>query len=126
MPIYEYLCRDAVRSCARCKKPFEVLQGVREAPLEHCPACGNAVRKIISRCRAAVVETPEEYMASEQRIKEYERAGMYSHAAELADKMAEKTGDSSLQSRAFDDYAKAGYDKSVLDRHAKPDPLQRA
>jgi hypothetical protein len=34
---------------------------------------------------------------------------MYSHAAELADKEAEKTRREDLRSRALDDYKKAGY-----------------
>jgi hypothetical protein len=79
------------------------------------------VRKLISRCRAAVVEPAEEGLRVEQRIKEYEKEGMWSHAAELADKHAEKTKDSSLRTRALEDYKRAGYDSSILDRHAKED-----
>jgi hypothetical protein len=39
---------------------------------------------------------------------------MWSHAAELADKHSETTGDGSLKTRALDNYKKAGYDVDRL------------
>ncbi|WP_028578940.1 FmdB family zinc ribbon protein [Desulfogranum japonicum] len=41
MPVYEY-------ECSGCKKVFEVQQKISEAPLENCPECGDAVKKIVS------------------------------------------------------------------------------
>jgi len=55
----------------------------------------------------------------EKEIKEYERAGMWSHAAELADSHSEKTKDKGLKLRALDNYKKAGYDADSLAGHAK-------
>ncbi|MBN2123689.1 MAG: zinc ribbon domain-containing protein, partial [Deltaproteobacteria bacterium] len=81
MPIYEYEAIDPRRSCTDCRSPFEALQGAGEEPLSACPSCGNRVRKIISRCHAAVVEASAEHTRVEGRIKDYERAGMWSHAA---------------------------------------------
>ena len=118
MPIYEYQAVDSCKSCGKCKRPFEVLQLLREDPLTTCPACGRAVRKIISWCRAAVTETSEESTQVGKKIKEYESSGMWSHAAELADKHSEKVKDQGLKLRALDNYKKAGYDIDMLSKHA--------
>lgn len=120
MPIYEYQAFDSSRACARCRMSFEILQGVHEKPLEACPDCGGDVRKVISRCHAAVHETSEETAQVQKDIKDYEKAGMWSHAAELADKHSEKTKDQGLKLRALDNYKKAGYDADSLAKHAKP------
>jgi putative FmdB family regulatory protein len=45
MPVYEYEHRE--KSCS-IGKLFEVEQRVDDAPLVNCPACGGAVRKLIS------------------------------------------------------------------------------
>jgi len=77
------------------------------------------VTKLISWCRAAVAECSGVHGAVERRIQAYEKEGMWSHAAELADKHSEKVRDTDLKMRAIDDYAKAGYDAKTLDKHAK-------
>jgi putative FmdB family regulatory protein len=41
MPLYEYQC-DA------CAHRFEVIQKFSDAPLELCPKCGGAVKKLLS------------------------------------------------------------------------------
>src|SRR5579864_1840038 len=41
MPLYEY-------QCTACAKRTEVLQRYDDAPLAACPACGGAVKKLIS------------------------------------------------------------------------------
>ena len=41
MPLYEY-------QCTQCGKKTEVLQRFADAPLAACPACGGAVKKLIS------------------------------------------------------------------------------
>jgi len=40
MPTYEY-------ECTRTGKRFEVFQNMKDKPLETCPECGGAVRRII-------------------------------------------------------------------------------
>ena len=114
MPIYEYEALEPSQGCRSCSRRFEVLQKIGEPPLAACPACGGAVRKLVSRCRAAVVERVGEDVQVESQVKEYEREGKWSHAAELADKHSEKTGDTSLKQRAYDDYQKAGYQVDKL------------
>jgi len=41
MPLYEYQCTE-------CGKKTEVLQRFADAPLAVCPACGGAVKKLVS------------------------------------------------------------------------------
>jgi putative FmdB family regulatory protein len=41
MPLYEYQC-DA------CANRFEVIQQYKDAPIEICPKCGGAVKKLLS------------------------------------------------------------------------------
>ena len=119
MPIYEYRAEKPKQSCVRCRTGFEVLQWPHESALTRCPECGRRVRKIISLCHSAVMETAEEHARTMENIKSYERAGMWSHAAELADKHSEKIGDRGLKTRALDNYKKAGYDAHTLDKHSK-------
>ncbi len=114
MPIYEYETIVPGKGCEKCRKRFEVIQDINEAPLSKCPYCGNPVRKLVSWCRAAVVEVSVEATRVENKVKEYEREGMWSHAAELADSYSEKTKDSTLKTRALEDYKKAGYDLNSL------------
>lgn len=121
MPIYEYEATDPSKACKKCRSRFEVIQSLNEPPLTECPYCGAKVRKVISWCRAAVMETSEEHVRVEKQIAEYEREGMWSHAAELADKHSEKIKDRDLKLRALDDYEKAGYDPKSLESHAKSD-----
>jgi putative FmdB family regulatory protein len=119
MPMYEYQAVDVERSCPECRRSFEIIQSIREPALTVCRHCGHPVKKIISRCHGAVMETPAENIRVTDRIKEYERQGLWSHAAELADKHSEKVKDNDLKTRALDNYKKAGYDTKLLDKHDK-------
>jgi putative FmdB family regulatory protein len=119
MPIYEYEALDSGKGCAKCADRFEVIQRTSDKPLTRCPACGQRVIKLISWCRAAVAEYSDGHGAVEKRIEAYEREGMWSHAAELADKQSEKAKDTDMKLRAIDNYAKAGYDAKTLEKHAK-------
>ncbi len=109
MPIYEYQAQDPKEGCSSCRTGFEYIQAVKETPLSHCPYCGVGVKKVISWCHAAVTEPSPEYTKVERKVADYEKAGMHSHAAELADKYSEKTKDKLLKERALENYKKAGY-----------------
>ena len=111
MPIYEYQAIKSDNSCEICYNGFEILQQVTEDPLKICPDCGQPVKKIISWCRSAVIETSSEHIRTKNKIKSYEKAGMWSHAAELADKHSENLNDAGLKNRARDNYKKAGYNE---------------
>ena len=121
MPIYEYESTDIAQACEKCRYAFEFFQGVNDEALSRCPDCGKPVRKIISWCRAAVIETSDEHLQINSKISAYEKEGMWSHAAELADTHAEKVKDNQLKMRAIDNYQKAGYDTKTLEKHAKGD-----
>ena len=121
MPIYEYEPLSPETACKECINRFEVIQGIDDDPLSVCPHCGRKVRKVISWCRAAVVEAPEEHSRVNKKIGEYEKEGMWSHAAELADKHSEKIKDNGMKMRALENYKKAGYAIDSLEKHAKKD-----
>jgi putative FmdB family regulatory protein len=125
MPIYEYESLQPRKACKTCRQRFEVIQGLDEEPLSRCPECGQPVKKIISRCHAAVVEGSNEHARVEKKIGDYEHAGMWSHAAELADKHSEQVGDSGMKLRALDNYKKAGYDADTLERHVKSKTMEK-
>ena len=117
MPIYEYECLDPKKGCAKCRTRFEVIQSMDDTPLSKCPECGRQVRKVISWCRAAIIEMSEEDARIDRKIGEYEKSGMWSHAAELADRHSEKSKDYDTKMRALDNYKKAGYDADSLEKH---------
>jgi len=121
MPIYEYQSINPDGACSRCSQGFEIFQKINEEPLSACIYCGTHVKKIISMCRAAVMEYSEAHKKVENRINDYEKSGMWSHAAELADKQSEKTRDKNLKTRALENYKQAGYDADALSRHSKAD-----
>ena len=119
MPIYEYKAIDPSKACPKCLEGFEIIQSINESQVSECIYCGQAVKKVISRCHAAVIEQSEDNARTMNRIKEYEKSGMWSHAAELADKHSESVKDNGLKMRALDNYKKAGYNADNLAKHAK-------
>ena len=119
MPIYEYESLNPAKGCQKCLNRFELLQWIDEEPLSSCPECGQKIRRVISWCRAAIVETSEDSTRIEKHITGYEKQGMWSHAAELADKHSEKTKDKGMKMRALDNYKKAGYNADSLEKHLK-------
>lgn len=118
MPIYEYENPDPATGCARCAGRFELILSAGATPVSACPECGAPVRRVVSRCRA-VMASHDTSQAGGRDVADYERQGKWSHAAELADKLADSTKDRSMRSRALDNYKKAGYDNAALDRHEK-------
>ena len=101
MPIYEY--RATRRGCEYCRDGFEIMQRMDDRHLRKCPKCGVSVRRSPSLFRACVMETPDAVAMTENQLHDFEKEGMWSHAAELADKEG-------LEDRAREDYKKAGYD----------------
>lgn len=110
MPIYEYEATTSGRSCPKCSFPFEVIQSLSEKPWQTCPECGQGIRRRISLPRVILPGSAKGKDEVEQKVAEYERQGMYSHAAELADKESEKPEKAYLKERAMENYRKAGYD----------------
>jgi len=120
MPIYEYESSVPKEGCRRCLNRFEIIQKINDDPLFDCPYCGQKVRKVISWCRSAIIEISDEHRQVEKNITEYEKQGMFSHAAELADKRSEKVKDNDMKTRALENYKRAGYDLNTLEKHSKP------
>ncbi len=110
MPIYEYEATSPGRKCRKCSTVFEVIQRLSDPPLASCPECRGEVRRRISRPRVILPGSARGRDEVEQKVADYERRGMYSHAAELADKESEKPEKAQLKERAMENYKKAGYD----------------
>ena len=119
MPIYEYECLEQSRSCDKCANRFEIIQRIDEESISVCPCCGNKVRKVMSCCHAEIIESSDNHVRVEKKIGEYEKHGMWSHAAELADKHSEMVNDKDLKTRALENYKKAGYNADSLAKHGK-------
>ncbi len=113
MPTYAYEAVDPKKSCDHCRSGFEVVQRMSEPALNRCPRCQNAVRRILFAPNFVVKGSP--VTAADKKIKEYEQEGKWSHAAELADKEADKTKRDDLKTRALENYKKAGYNFDKYD-----------
>jgi len=113
MPTYRYCCVDVSRSCLRCREGFEIIQRMMDLSLEACPKCGCPVRRVLFAPAVVIKGSP--VTEADHRIKEYEKEGKWSHAAELADKEADKTKREDLKTRALEDYKKAGYNFDKYD-----------
>jgi putative FmdB family regulatory protein len=116
MPTYEYRALDSKKSCDRCRAGFEIIQRMTEAPLNLCPKCKNAISRVLFAPAVVIKGSP--MTDTDKKIKEYEKEGKWSHAAELADKEAEKTKRKDLKTRALEDYKKAGYNFDKYDTNS--------
>jgi len=108
MPTYAYRAIDPDKSCDRCRQGFETIQRITEPALIKCPDCKSPISRILFAPAVVIKGSP--MTETDRKIKEYEKEGKWSHAAELADKEAEKTKRKDLKVRALEDYKKAGYD----------------
>ena len=113
MPTYEYRAIDSDRSCEHCRFGFEIIQRMSEPALTVCPRCKSSVQRVLFAPAVMIKGSP--VTETDRKIKEYEREGKWSHAAELADKAAEKTKREDLKTRALEDYKKAGYNFDKYD-----------
>jgi putative FmdB family regulatory protein len=107
MPTYEYRAVESDKSCNHCRRGFETIQRMAEPELTLCPHCKNAIHRVLFAPSVVIKGAP--VTETDKKIKEYERERKWSHAAELADKEAEKTKREDLKTRALEDYKKAGY-----------------
>ena len=110
MPIYEYRAFAMENACSYCRHGFEVYQNINDNQLLVCTCCGQKVKKLISQCHSAVMEKSLNTSSVEKKIKTYEKNGMWSHAAELADKHSEKSMNQNMKIRALENYKKAGHE----------------
>ncbi len=113
MPTYKYKPVDLKMCCAHCRSGFEVIQRMSEPALSSCPRCKGPVCRVIFAPAVVIKGSP--VTEADKKIKEYEKDGKWSHAAELADKQAEKTKREDLKTRALENYKKAGYNFDKYD-----------
>ena len=113
MPTYEYRAVDLDRSCDHCGRGFEIIQRMTEPALTLCPHCKNPIRRVLFAPAVVIKGSP--ITETDKKIKDYEKEGKWSHAAELADKEAEKTKREDLKTRALENYKKAGYNFDKYD-----------
>ena len=113
MPTYAYRATDLEKSCGHCGPGFEVIQRMTEPALTQCPRCKNPVSRLLFAPAVVIKGSP--LTETDRKIKGYEKEGKWSHAAELADKEAEKTKREDLKTRALEDYKKAGYNFDKYD-----------
>lgn len=76
MPLYEYECES-------CHERFERIQKFSDPPVEVCPACGGAVRRLIS-------SPAIQFKGEGWYVTDYARAG--AKKADREEKSAEKDG----------------------------------
>jgi putative FmdB family regulatory protein len=113
MPTYAYRAIDSGKSCHYCKRGFEIIQRMTESALTLCPQCHHPISRILFAPMVVIKGNP--VTETDRKIKEYEKEGKWSHAAELADKEAEKTKRKDLKTRALENYKKAGYNFDKYD-----------
>jgi putative FmdB family regulatory protein len=113
MPTYAYRAVDSDKSCDYCRQSFEVIQRMTDSALTLCPQCKNPISRVLFA--PAVVIKGRPLTETDRKIRDYEKNGKWSHAAELADKEAEKTNRKDLKTRALEDYKKAGYNFDKYD-----------
>jgi putative FmdB family regulatory protein len=51
VPTYEYRATDPEHGCECCRVGLEVLQGMAEPRLEHCPHCQGRIERVITAAR---------------------------------------------------------------------------
>jgi predicted nucleic acid-binding Zn ribbon protein len=84
-----------------------VIQRITDPPWTSCPHCKKSIHRVLFPPSFVIKGRP--VTETDRKIKAYEKEGKWSHAAELADKEAEKTKREDLKTRALDNYKKAGY-----------------
>ena len=75
MPIYEYICSAAKRSCSYCASGFELLQKASDQRLERCPRCGAPVEKLISAHSVGASRSGLDQRAKSAGFHKLERRG---------------------------------------------------
>ncbi|KPJ55774.1 MAG: hypothetical protein AMS16_03685 [Planctomycetes bacterium DG_58] len=48
MPTYVYRKKEGAKGCQHCTEPFEVVQSMKDAPLEKCPECGGPIERVVT------------------------------------------------------------------------------
>lgn len=73
MPIYEY--EPIGFPCTICDERFEVIQEIADDPLQYCPTCGMACRKLVSSVSFKIDKTPNATEAAKKGFTTWRKAG---------------------------------------------------
>jgi putative FmdB family regulatory protein len=73
MPLYEYQAVE--NGCPKCAGGWEELQDLQAAPLERCPRCGAAVRRLPSRFSAGRSQPLSDGNLREHGFQKFTRDG---------------------------------------------------
>ena len=68
MPNYRYRSTDP-SECDTCAEGFEVLQRLSDDPLDECPKCGVAVRRVIGKTQLSAGRWKTKKMLSDGNLK---------------------------------------------------------
>lgn len=75
MPIYQY--QSDTQGCDYCAEGFDVLQSLKEPPVEKCPRCGKPVRRVFSPF--AMVKSTRDMLSTKNLARhgftQYKKAG---------------------------------------------------
>ena len=80
MPLYEYVAADSDQGCPICRKGFELRRPVSRPPLEVCPLCKGAVKKLIGQVntpRVSRVAGPSEIKSAGFTVLQKRDEGVY-------------------------------------------------
>lgn len=72
MPIYEY---EHDEHGPMCEERFAVIQGINDAPLQYCPACGLACHRVVSRVSVKVKNNADPEAAAKRGFTTFKRSG---------------------------------------------------
>ena len=72
MPVYEYELLDG--ECQMCPGRFEALQSLDEPALEHCPGCGLACKRVVSKASFSMRGRPDAEKAGRLGFTTWKRA----------------------------------------------------
>jgi putative FmdB family regulatory protein len=109
MPLYEYQC-DA------CGRRFELIRKFSDPPLDACPTCGGAVRKLVS-------SPAFQFKGSGFYITDYGKDGKGPRKEAEAATGDKAAGDKATSDKATGDKAtteKSGADKPTAEKPHKP------
>lgn len=93
VPIYEY--EPADHDCLMCEGRIEVLQGVKDPPLDYCPYCGLPVRRTISKANIQVAKGVSPDLAARRGLTTFRKleTGKYEKVAGDGPGMIVRTSD---------------------------------
>ncbi len=73
MPIREYQAAAPEKGCEKCRDPFERLEPIAAPKLEHCPACGAKLVRLLSAPRLGASQSSFDARAKNAGFKKLQK-----------------------------------------------------